>query len=445
MLGQTETLPPEPVVRTFEDVVSPFMAVFFVAFLVAVVATPVFGMIARRLGVIDRPDAERKLHELPTAYLGGVAVCLAWLTGILISFGLKSMDGDYVAFPMSIVGGAVIVMLVGLWDDVRPMRPLYKLVGQAAAALVLISGGVGLRIVEGSVSAMKGGLGLDFVGTIPLPVMQVCSALIVLFFVIGACNSTNLLDGLDGLAGGVTGVVMLGFAFLSIFLAMGYYADSGPYSVGMDPVRIVCCLAILGALAGFLPYNFKPANIFMGDAGSMMLGYLSITMVLLLGEKGDPLLVMAGLTVFTLPILDTALAIVRRKARGLSIVTADSDHLHHLLMRGGLGVPQAVIALYGLAFGFVALGCAMMFIRLRFVAAVFLTIFTFITITAFKVAHRKYLREHFQPESDEEPMVNTETAIPEGQEPSSQSDPSLALNRRPEKRAPRPALASSSS
>ena len=186
MVGQTETAT-QGITRTFESVVSPFMSVFFVAFVVAVIATPILSLIAHRFGVVDRPDKERKHHDVPTAYLGGVAVFFAWLAGVLISFGVQSVDGQAVAFPMSVVGGAMIVMLVGLWDDIRPMKPVLKLLGQAAAGVVLISGGVGMRIVSGTIASFQGGFGLDFPVTLPAPVMQIGSGLLVLFFVVGAC------------------------------------------------------------------------------------------------------------------------------------------------------------------------------------------------------------------------------------------------------------------
>lgn len=383
---------------TFDDVVSPYMGAFFAAFILAVIATPIMARIARKHGVVDKPDLTRKLHGEPVAYLGGVALFIGWFGGVMASYlaephsALQTPGISRIQLPWEVLIGAMVVVAVGVRDDIKPIRARYKLLGQITAGAILAIHGVGMELVSGSLTRLGGVLDIDF-GWVPQPLIALVSVGMVIVFVVGACNAANLMDGLDGLASGVTAVVTLGLTFIAVCLAMGLYTMGGAYSPLVDPVRIVMCLALLGAVMGFLPYNFKPASIFMGDAGSMLLGYVSVSIILLFGEKGDPLLVMAGLTVFTLPILDTALAIVRRKAQRKPITCADSGHLHHLLTRSGLSVRQAVIALYGIALGFAVIGGSMIFIRLRFVAAVFMIIFAFIAVMAFKVAHRYHLAE----------------------------------------------------
>lgn len=379
---------------SIDDVVSPYMGVFFVAFCLSVVATPIMGVVARRFGIVDKPNY-RKHHVQPTAYLGGVALFLAWIGGSFVgALGEPHTRAlvphlDHIQFPWAIFLGAAFVVTVGLLDDVFTVRARYKLCGQALAASCLVYEGIGTRVFHGALSSLGGWLGLDLVGSVPEVVIGLAGALLVTFFVLGACNATNLLDGMDGLASGVTVVAATGFGFIAVALAIGAY-PGGVYSLALDPVRLIFCLALLGAVLGFLPYNFKPASIFMGDAGSMLLGYLCITLVLLLGERGDPLLVMAGLTVFALPILDTALAIVRRKSLGHRLSAPDNYHLHHMLTRAGLGVRRAVLVLYLLAIGFATLGGAMIFFRLRFVAAIFMVAFSFVAIMAFKIGQRQY-------------------------------------------------------
>ncbi len=384
---------------SLDEVISPYMGVFFVAFVVSLIATPLMGMIAVRFGVVDKPDLTRKFHGHPIAYLGGVALLIGWLSGVLLSGGITphtaAVAGHYgsVQFPISMILGAIAVTLVGLMDDVRPMRARFKLLGQIFASLFLVAHGVGTRIIGGMLGSLGSAMNMDIVGSLPPFLIPLLGGLLVVLFVVGACNSTNLLDGLDGLAGGVIAIIAFALTVVAISLAMGLYPGGEPYSLLNDPVRIVFCLALFGAVMGFLPYNFKPANIFMGDAGSMLLGFLAVSMILLLGEKGDPLLVMAGLTIFTVPIMDTLLAIVRRIARRLPLSTPDAHHLHHLLIRSGLGVRRAVIVLYLISLTFAGMGCLMLFTRLRFVAAVFLVVFSFIAIMAFKVGQRQYWAE----------------------------------------------------
>jgi UDP-GlcNAc:undecaprenyl-phosphate GlcNAc-1-phosphate transferase len=389
---------PPAVTFTVDQVVSPYMGVFFAAFFVAVISTPIMALIANRLGIVDKPDGLRKLHGKTTAYLGGLALLLAWLAGVGVSrfvhpHGEAGDTVEMVGIPLAIVLGAVTVTLVGLWDDVFSMRARYKLMGQLAAAGFLIVQGIGPRIVAGCVGSLSTALGTDLRASVPPIVIEAAGNMLVIFFVLGGCNATNLLDGLDGLAGGVIAVVALALTFIAVALAIGVYPGGGAYSPAVDPVRIVLSLALLGAVLGFLPYNFKPAIIFMGDAGSMLLGFLAVSMIMMLGEKGDPLLVMAGLTIFAMPILDTALTIARRIARGLPLSTPDAHHLHHLLVKSGLGVRRAVCVLYLIAIGFSVLGCAMLFTRLRFVAAIFSVVFTFIAIIAFKLGQQHYRTE----------------------------------------------------
>ena len=164
--------------------------------------------------------------------------------------------------------------------------------------------------------------------------------------------------------------------------------DDGP----LDGARIILCLAMVGACLGFLPHNYNPASIFLGDAGSLMLGYLTIVIVLTLGDTGRTNLVLCGLIVFAVPIIDTSLAIVRRKLAGQSISSADDNHLHHILKRL-MGVKGAVSVLYLMGGAFGVLGVAMQATKSRFVYALVLVAASFIGVIALKSARRKQIEE----------------------------------------------------
>ncbi len=403
-------MPPVPdssaIHYTLEQVLSPYVSVFAVAWAVSMIATPVMRKLALANGIVDWPDLRRKHHLEPVAYLGGVALFLGWAAGVMVALFLQphtsasdvqQLAFKAVKFPNAILVGALVITIVGLVDDVYGSSPRVKIGGQLIAAAMLAGNEIGTKLASGLIAAIFDALSLN-TNIIPgfsshnalLNPCYYLGAAIVVFMVISACNATNLLDGLDGLAAGVSTITTAGFLFIAVAIAMGTYTAAAQSPI-YDPVRVVICLALIGALLGFLPYNFSPANIFMGDTGSLLLGYLSVCMILLIGEKGDTRLVMAALVVFAVPITDTALAIIRRKAKGQPIFSPDNFHMHHQLVRAGFKVPYAVIILYAMAVGFGILGCSMIFIRLRFVALVFMVVMGFILVTAFKIGHRQYI------------------------------------------------------
>ena len=159
--------------------------------------------------------------------------------------------------------------------------------------------------------------------------------------IISTCNATNLLDGLDGLCSGVTGVMSIGYLILALYLATQMINTE--ISPTLDPTRITLSLALLGAVMGFLPYNFNPASIFMGDTGSMFLGYICGAMMLLFAQKGTIRWFLSAIIIFGLPMMDTLLAIVRRKLNKKKIFSPDSNHFHHFLVKKGLSVRKAVL------------------------------------------------------------------------------------------------------
>lgn len=395
------------------DIFNGYIAVFIVAFLTTLCVTPLFRRMAIAYGVIDRPDEARKHHKFPIAYMGGVAVYCGIVAAIAFSY-MAPLHG-LITFhktahlpltselpfpvPMSILFGMTIVMLIGLWDDVAKVAPLQKIGGQLLAAAALAMNDVGVKVAKQVLQPVGEMLGnpallwsipLPFQvpvmgASIPIDVVYWTGTLIIAAFVLGACNASNLIDGLDGLLSGVTAICAGGLLVVAIGMASW---DNGQ----LDAARIILCMALLGSVMGFLPHNFNPATIFLGDAGSLLLGYTTIVIVLMLGDTGQTNLVLAGLIIYAIPMLDTSLAIVRRKLAGQKISAADDQHLHHILKRK-LGVQGAVLVLYLMGFFFAALGILLTMERGRITYALTVVLASFIGVTAFKVARRKQFEE----------------------------------------------------
>ena len=397
MLGSTLAQIPTTV-YTADEVVSPYIYVFYAAFLVAFVFTPVMQTVASYYGIIDEPDNKRKMHSQPVAYLGGVAVFLGWITGLAVSQFLSLHRTEpgllpHLRVPFSIVVGASVIVILGLWDDVQHINPWVKIGGQVFAALCLLIEGYN-RHGEGSsvgtctypmlipiATRLENYLHLSIIGhTWFIWLVYATSALLVIFAIVGCCNATNLMDGLDGLCGGVTAIIAAGFLFLAVNLAM--------YGGGMksndDALRVVLGLALLGAVLGFIPYNFNPASIFMGDTGSMFLGFSCATLIILLAQE-RPKWFLASMVMFALPVLDTVLAFARRYVAGRPVFSPDKFHFHHQLVSRGFTVRKTVLIIYAIAIGFALLGSAIVFTRTRYAVAIYLVVFGSIIVAAYKM------------------------------------------------------------
>jgi UDP-GlcNAc:undecaprenyl-phosphate GlcNAc-1-phosphate transferase len=387
---------------SYAAIVQPYMPVFYVAFLVTITLTPIMRKLAHRHGVVDDPDNKRKVHSQPIAYLGGVSIFLGWIAGVTVAVLLRPHNdlagsGSTVQIPPGILLGAIAVVLFGLMDDVYSLNPKMKLLGQFVAAMLMILPGMltipGLNGTDFLIGKENGSAwmivsALKSYGILPDPVppyvhviAPIFSAAVVVAVIISTCNATNLLDGLDGLCSGVTGVMSAGYLILSIYLAHRAMASAAM----VDPVRICLSLALLGAVLGFLPFNFNPASIFMGDTGSMFLGYMCGTMILLFGQSGSVKWFLSGIIMFGLPMMDTLLAIVRRKLNGKPIFSPDSNHFHHFLIRSGLTVRRAVLLSYGVAAVFVSFGLVIVVIPSLIAFGVYLVLFGWIIVAAFKM------------------------------------------------------------
>lgn len=355
-----------------------YWPVFPVALAAALITTPICRIVALRFGIVDIPDDTVKTHKNPTAYLGGIAILAGSLAGLGAGIYLLLTVGSHVSpdvepqtggfdtdrfnwlMLVGIASGAIIATAVGIVDDVRNLKPMPKFIGQAIAAAVLVVVGVCPNIVDG----------LQYVGIDNAPSMlnYVLGVPIVLFFILGATNSLNLLDGLDGLCVGVTGIITIALFALATILATWAHSPVG------DPIRLILSLSLMGGALGFLPWNRHPAKIFMGDGGSMLLGFVAGTLMILFTERVGAWSV-AAIIVFGLPILDTAVALVRRFVHRQPLFVSDRGHIYDQLMDRGLGLKKTVTISYLLATVYVLIGLSTSILRLRYAVVIFVLVF----------------------------------------------------------------------
>lgn len=391
----TLPLPLTSVKLSVDDVLKPYVWVFYASFIVAYLLTPLMRRVAIYYEVVDKPDGLRKVHREPVAYLGGIAVFCGWFVGIAVSTFCQWHLGSYwnatfgvnVQFPVQIVIGATMVVVLGFFDDIFHISPKFKIIGQVLAACALLQAGLGTHITEPFIHNVNERLP-RFIGTAMSPglyewLVFTTSCGLTTAIVVFCCNASNLMDGLDGLCGGVTAIISLGLVALAVNLAL-YPKLTDATAVNMDAVRVIMGLALLAATLGFVPFNFNPASIFMGDAGSLFLGFSCAVMIVLLGEA-EARWLLAAMVMFSLPVLDTALAFARRKLAGRPLFSADKQHLHHQLVARGMSVKQAVLTAYALAIFFVLCGIAIVYIRTRYAVGFYLVLFGSIIVAAYKM------------------------------------------------------------
>jgi UDP-GlcNAc:undecaprenyl-phosphate GlcNAc-1-phosphate transferase len=398
--GDFETLgafPPETALPSeselsLDTILSPYVIVFCVAFIVAYFFTPVMRTIAVSYGIVDLPDRERKIHSRPVAYLGGVAVFMGFIAGLAACHAFAEVYhpawNTLVKIPLAIIGASCLIVLLGLFDDLKGTRPRLKIVVQVLAAMILLLSGIGMHLADQVVNYAAAWMnqhilhlvGLEVPAMLVWAIAMVSSTVLVVALVVFCCNASNLMDGLDGLCGGITVVIAVGLIALAAHLAM-----TGPAERAMaDSVRLVLAIALLGAVLGFLPFNFNPASIFMGDTGSLLMGFVVAVILILLGEVGSKWL-MGGLVMFSLPMLDTFLALARRFVNKRPFFAADKQHFHHQLVGRGLSVRRAVVLSYGLTLFFVLSGTLLVFLRTRYAVAFYLVLFGCIIVAAYKM------------------------------------------------------------
>ena len=344
--------------NTLAETWTPGVWVFVASLLLSLLATPLFRAVALRRGIWDKPDQAVKIHREPIPYLGGAAIWLAWTVAILM-YAVVAEDVNWRAVGALLAGGAV-AFLTGLVDDLYDIRPWQKLLGQAAAGAILLGGGIAWQAYPNFYWLPW----FDFAEGTAL-VVVVCVAMHFLV-VIGATNATNLLDGLDGLCSGVTVITSTGFMLLATALTV--WAAHGPAGQRVEyeysELIMMVSFALAGAAVGFLPYNFNPARIFMGDAGSVFIGYVLAAMMIMFASKfGMVKWFIGALFIFGLPIFDTGVAVVRRMVNRRPIMMPDRSHLYNQLVdRLHLSVRSTVIVLYVLSAMLAAAGLLVLYL-----------------------------------------------------------------------------------
>lgn len=291
------------------------------ALVVALLITPWVRKAAFKIGAMDQPD-QRKVHTGVMPRMGGLAVFLAFAVAVLLT---QQLDSKLIGL---LLGGVLIVSL-GVLDDIKGLPAKVKLVGQIAAAAVVIPFGIQVEFITNPISGEMLHLGL---WGIP----------VTIFWIISVTNAVNLIDGLDGLAGGTSLIAALTIA------AVTWRQSTLLGGAGMEVVALALILAF--AILGFLKYNFYPAKIFLGDTGSMFLGYALGTLAIMgVAKTATAISVIVPIVILGIPLMDVFFAILRRYQSHRPIFQPDKEHLHHRLMALGLSHKQTVLAIYGVS------------------------------------------------------------------------------------------------
>lgn len=294
------------------------MLAFILAFGVAFIATPFVKRLAYKIGAVDIPRDSRRMHKTPKARLGGLAIFLGFLASVLLFTNMPR--------PLSgILLGAVIIVILGIFDDIFALGAHFKFFVQILAALCPVLFGVVIERI--SVPTFISASGVIELGVLGYP--------LTVLWIVAVTNALNLIDGLDGLAVGVASISSITLLCISLLLG--------------NDLTVVITASLAGACLGFFPYNFNPAKIFMGDTGALFLGYTLASVSVLGLFKGYAIISVAvPILILALPIFDTSAAIVRRILHHRPIMSPDRGHLHHRLIDLGCSQKQAVGIIYAL-------------------------------------------------------------------------------------------------
>ena len=311
-----------------------YLSALVISAATALLATPLIRRLATHVGMLDTAG-ERRVHETPTPRIGGIAIYLAFAVALFSVLGIALTKWSPFNFfhdlgdirnLIGLLFGGTLILVVGLWDDIMTMRARNKFIAQTVVALLAMLYGFVIPYVENPLTHQY----IYFPWYVAIP--------LTLLWYLGMMNAINFIDGLDGLLSGVTAISGM-FLFV---IALAHHHS----------VVALVVIALAGAALGFLPYNFNPAKIFLGDAGSLFIGFVFATVsVLGEGKTTISISILVPLLILALPIVDTAAAIVRRLRSGVRITEADRGHFHHqLIFRYGLNVRQAVLLIYAVCF-----------------------------------------------------------------------------------------------
>lgn len=372
-----------------------YLITFVLAFIIAFSATPIARKLAVKVGAVDVPRDDRRMHKKPIALMGGAAI----IAGFVISVLFDSMTSSKVFSPgrelLGLMTGVAIISVMGILDDIRTFNSKIKLLFQimAALAVVLISDTRIMTITNPFVS-----LGIS-------DLSPVISYPLTILWIVGITNAINLIDGLDGLAAGVASISSLSLFFVSILRPDGLNPALTVYTA-------VITAALAGSTLGFLPFNFNPAKIFMGETGSAFLGFtLGVISIQGTLKSYAAISITIPLLVLGLPLFDTIFAILRRIRQGKSIMQADRGHLHHRLIDMGLSQRQSVVIMYTAS---AALGlCAIVLADRGALSAIILLL----SVSIFVVGGARYMSDlgmnHDEGEEDGNESKDPESSNPD--------------------------------
>ncbi len=311
---------------------------FLLAFITSFVLTPYTIKIAKKIGAVDIPNDERRIHKKAMPKFGGPAIMVAFLLSTIYLLITSSIEGNLNLFGpenystklLGFLGGMLVLGIFCFFDDIKGIHPLTKLTGQIIAAAIVVA--TGTRIDNFAIPFLE--------EHVMLNISNIFSIILTMGWIVGVTNAINLIDGLDGLS---SGIAIISCVSLLIIFAL----NSSPL------IAIIMITALAGALTGFLPFNFNPAKTFIGDMGSNFIGYtLSVVSILGIAKTATAFVVILPIFVLALPIFDTLSAIVRRLIKGKSlkaVIQADKNHLHHKLIEKGFSQKEAVLLLYGIS------------------------------------------------------------------------------------------------
>ncbi len=281
--------------------------------IVSLILTPIVIKVSHKLGIVDQPNF-RKVHTKPISVLGGTVILISFLVGIWLGHPIETE-------VKPLVIGSVLIYLVGLIDDIYDLKPIIKLFGQVIAALVVVYYGVTIDFIS-----LPIGLTIHF-GILGIP--------ITVIWIVAITNAINLIDGLDGLASGVSMIALMTIGFIAILQANIFI--------------MMICSVLIGALLGFLFFNFHPAKIFLGDSGALLVGFI-VGFLSLLGFKNITFVsLFFPIVILAVPFIDTLFAMIRRVKKGQHIMQADKSHLHHKFLELGYSHRQTVLLIYSIA------------------------------------------------------------------------------------------------
>jgi UDP-GlcNAc:undecaprenyl-phosphate/decaprenyl-phosphate GlcNAc-1-phosphate transferase len=314
-----------------------YPAAFVLCVCLSAVSTWYVRKLANTRGWIHEPKLDRHLHTIPVPRLGGVAIYFSFMSVVILAMALPYFFGTaaplHAQAMVGLLGPALIVFLLGLYDDVYSLNAYWKFGIEAIAAIWLYAGGYGIH----NLGLIHGGQALDWIYGLPLTIL----------WVLLITNAFNLIDGLDGLAAGS-----------ALFSTVVVFVVS---LIVPNPLVAFLAIALTGATLGFLRFNFYPASIFLGDSGSLFIGFMLAALALAGSEKA-PTMVAVAIPIISLglPILDVVLAVMRRFLGGKPLFAGDRDHIHHKLLKRGLSQRGAVLVLYGVTTVFALLSLALL-------------------------------------------------------------------------------------